>query len=76
MLMIRSKLFLATASALVSVTIAVSISWAQVPASPETGLEIGQPFPTMAFPAIEDGQPRSITEFRGQKLILHIFASW
>ena len=42
----------------------------------DMGFEVGQPFPTIAFPALEDGRPRSITEFRGKKLILHIFASW
>ncbi len=40
------------------------------------GFEVGQPFPTLAFPALEDRRPRSIADFRGQKLILHIFASW
>lgn len=40
------------------------------------GFEVGKPFPTLAFPSLEDGQPRSITEFRGKKLILHVFASW
>jgi len=74
--MTRSSLFITTASVLLGLTVAASISSAQVPASPSSGFEIGQPFPTMAFPGIEDGQPRSITEFRGQKLILHIFASW
>lgn len=41
-----------------------------------TGFEVGQPFPTLSFPALEDGRPRSITEFRGQRIILHVFASW
>jgi len=40
------------------------------------GFEVGKPFPTLAFPSLEDGHPRSITEFRGKKLILHVFASW
>ena len=41
-----------------------------------TGFEVGQPFSTLAFPALEDGRPRSIADFRGQKVILHVFASW
>ena len=41
-----------------------------------TGFEVGQPFPTLAFPALDDGRPRSIADFRGQKVILHVFASW
>ena len=74
--MIRSSLFLTAVSVALGLTMAASTSSAQAPASPSSGFEIGQPFPTMAFPAIEDEQPRSITEFRGQKLLLHIFASW
>jgi hypothetical protein len=36
----------------------------------------GQLFPTTVFPSILDGRPRSVGDFRGKKLILHIFASW
>ena len=39
-------------------------------------LEIGQPFPDIAFPSAEDGTPMSIASFRGQKVVLHVFASW
>lgn len=39
-------------------------------------LEVGQPFPDLAFPSMEDGAPMSIADFRGQKVILHVFASW
>ncbi len=41
-----------------------------------TELEIGQPFPDLVLPALEDGRPRTLAEFRGQKLVLYIFASW
>ena len=34
-------------------------------ASTSMGFEVGEPFPTMAFPSLEDGRPRSITDFRG-----------
>jgi hypothetical protein len=37
---------------------------------------VGQMFPTMVFPSLEDGHPRSVADFRGKKLVLHIFASW
>jgi hypothetical protein len=40
------------------------------------GLENGQVFPPIVFPAIDDGRPLSLADFRGQKIILHIFASW
>ena len=37
---------------------------------------VGRPFPTILLPSIADGSPSSITDFRGKKLVLHIFASW
>ena len=70
------NLLLATSFVLLTITMTPSSVSAQAPESPASRFEIGQPFPTLAFPAIEDGRPRSITEFRGQKLILHVFASW
>ncbi len=37
---------------------------------------VGEPFPGLVLPALEDGTPLSIAAFRGQKVILHVFASW
>ena len=39
-------------------------------------IQVGKPFPGIVLPALEDGSPRSVSSFRGEKLILHIFASW
>jgi len=39
-------------------------------------IEVGSPFPEIVLPAAEDGRPRSIADFRGRKVILHVFASW
>ena len=39
-------------------------------------IRVGEPFPDLYLPALEDGGPRSVREFRGQKLALHVFASW
>jgi hypothetical protein len=36
----------------------------------------GQVFPTTVFPRVDGGRPSSVADFRGNKLILHIFASW
>lgn len=36
----------------------------------------GQVFPTMVFPSLDGSRPGSVADFRGKKLILHIFASW
>ncbi len=36
----------------------------------------GQMFPTIVFPSLRGGRPGAVADFRGKKLILHIFASW
>lgn len=38
--------------------------------------EVGRPFPDIVLPSLEDGRPTSIADFRGKKVVLHIFASW
>ena len=38
-------------------------------------LEVGQPFPEIVLPSL-DGEPMSMASFRGQKVALHVFASW
>lgn len=38
--------------------------------------QVGQPFPNIAFPSLEDGSPASIANYQGKKVLLHIFASW
>jgi hypothetical protein len=43
---------------------------------PATGFHPGRQFPEVVLPSLKDGQPMSITEFRGKKLILQVFASW
>ncbi len=49
---------------------------AAVRASDTVELHEGQMFPTMIFPSLEGSRPGSVADFRGKKLILHIFASW
>ena len=36
----------------------------------------GETFPTTVFPSLDGSRPGSVADFRGKKLILHIFASW
>ena len=36
----------------------------------------GKPFPAVMLPGLADGQPASIADFRGSKVVLHVFASW
>lgn len=39
-------------------------------------ISVGAPFPEMLLPSMEDGKPLSIADFRGEKVMLHVFASW
>ncbi|MEE9217567.1 MAG: hypothetical protein V3U98_00715 [Acidobacteriota bacterium] len=43
---------------------------------PALELRVGQPFPALVLPGLEDGRPLSLADFRGQKVLLHVFASW
>ena len=43
-------------------------------ASPD--LTVGKPFPNLVLPALDGGRAMSIADFRGKKVILHVFASW
>ena len=36
----------------------------------------GEPFPTLILPSIENGEPASVQQYRGHKVVLHVFASW
>jgi hypothetical protein len=38
--------------------------------------KVGEPFPVIALPATKDGRPMSVNDFRGRKLLLHLFSSW
>ena len=36
----------------------------------------GELFPDFAFPSLENGTPMRLSDFRGHKVMLHVFASW
>ena len=40
------------------------------------GVPIGSSFPDIKLPALADGKPMSIADFRGKKVLLLTFASW
>ena len=42
----------------------------------KTGTEIGQAYPVELLPSMDEGTPLSVARFRGQKVVLHQFASW
>jgi hypothetical protein len=37
---------------------------------------VGDPVPRLQLPSIADGRPLSLADFRGEKLMLHVWASW
>lgn len=39
-------------------------------------LAVGEPFPNTAFADAETGKLRSVADFRGKPLLLHVYASW
>ncbi len=57
-----------------AMTVSVAIGAGASAQSPQ--FEVGQPFPDIVLPSLEDGRPASIADFRGKKVILHVFASW
>jgi hypothetical protein len=48
----------------------------QTAIAPDADLSPGRSFPAVTLPSIRDGRRLSITDFRGSKLLLHLFASW
>lgn len=40
------------------------------------GFTIGERFPDIVLPNAEDSSAMSLADFHGQKVMLHIFASW
>ncbi len=55
----------------------IAISLRDIRAKPSsTEFKVGQPFPNLVLPSLAGGKPFSLAEFRGQKVILQIFASW
>lgn len=44
--------------------------------APHVGIKPGDLFPPIVLPSLRDGKPISVADFRGKKVLLHIFASW
>ena len=64
------------AVSLAALTIACSATQPMPPVEGPFQLKTGQPFPDLVLPALADGQPSSLRQYRGQKVLLHVFASW
>lgn len=67
----RVKMRLHTFILLSALLLVSNLAKAQTPK-----IEVGQVFPNLTLPSLEDGRPTSLADFRGHKVILHIFASW
>ena len=62
---------------LLAIFLAISMSPASGAGKPFPQLEVGTPFPMLQLPlAGQDGKSSSIMDYRGRKLMLHLFASW
>ena len=46
------------------------------PVTAAVSMVAGQPFPDLVLPSMTDGRPMSLSDFRGRKVILQVFASW
>ena len=42
----------------------------------EERFKVGEVFPDLALPSLEGGSPARLSDFRGHKVMLHVFASW
>ena len=54
--------------------LALGVGLAAIGGSPL--LDVGQPLPDLVLPTLEGGQARSLADYRGKPLVLHVFASW
>ncbi len=45
-------------------------------AGPTGRIEIDKPFPDIKLPRLDGGELASLDEYRGRKVLLHVFASW
>jgi len=62
--------------ALIGVVFFASAAVAHPDAGAPPRLEVGKSFPDIVLPSMKDGRPMSMRDFRGEKVILHVFASW
>ena len=60
----------------IALAIAVSVAFGTGASAQSMQFEVGQPFPDIVLPSLGDGRRASIADFRGKKVILHVFASW
>ena len=54
----------------------LAVSFALLLVTQTSLLSVGQPAPVLTLPSGLDGSPLSLKDFRGKKVMLHIWASW
>jgi len=59
-----------------AIVVGAALGGAAPSGSAREGLEVGDFFPVRPFPALDDGAPRSVADYRGRRLLLQVFASW
>ncbi len=64
----------AAPAGLVGIVLGLIANFATAAGAPP--IEVGEPFPDLVLPALDDGRPLSIADFRGDKIVLLVFASW
>ena len=57
------------------VTVLAAVVLAPLGTTAAADLQVGKPFPDLRLPTL-NGRNMSIGDFRGKKVILHVFASW
>jgi len=56
--------------------LAAAVSVSPAAASGLGAIEMNRPFPDLVLPDLETGEPTSIARFRGERVVLQVFASW
>ena len=56
--------------------LAALFALATAPAAGASPFRVGEPVPRLRLPSIADGRPLSLADFRGEKVMLHVWASW
>ena len=63
--------FIAATLALAAMTIMGKTATAAAPT-----IEVGEPFPSLTLPRADGKELFSISKYRGERVLLHVFASW
>lgn len=55
---------------------ALAALWVSTVPTPAADFREGTRFPEILLPRASDGEPASVNQYLGQKVLMHIFASW